>query len=673
MAESEDFRAWCQTQGLTENTVQMLLDHGFTNQDTLRLVTQPIIDAELEMENLGQRLLLKEAIHKLWLTSSSANSIPGPASYMAPPAYDTLTHGDPPPAPGELFPLETLYSSNTRLPPLQDVHPPPKSMTFPSAQSISTVDLPTGTSTQPGQSATSQAQSNALKTSAKKIPAPKNAAKVEHATVPIDAKIVVATEKHPEKQPKKKTDVAEADTPKAQSAAKEKTAAPKMAAKAPVSKDDKIVVTMEQDPPKESGKKTNAQADTPKAQTAAKKTTASPKKAAKVGQAPVCEDDKIVIATEQPKKKAKFSYTNPYGKAMIDLTWLAIWFCFPLLGISIASAFNNTSTWKYFTGLWVFIIIAIAVFYGDKIKKLPAGNSVTETFFIVMSVLLHLALVACLVTMATSAYGMYIDREIHVNGTSCDDKLLKTLNLTCDHNATSNETYTGPNVIGWNDQQFFQTGNIALAYIVFVIVVWALYARRDFINELPPITFKNDTEKGFLKTSFMFKLTPISFPFLSIVEVVFKTTMWQLFLPLISGCILLITGFHAHKLHFLPKGDKKKKRYKVQLILLTVSMVVVLAMVSVHGAGIYLDNEIHEYGVSCDEVYIKYFNYTCEVEKSAGETGHTTHAYLNTGELNYKQGIHLGIVVLGVFHVIFLFIAINSGSVFMVQNDLKCC
>ncbi|CAH1802205.1 unnamed protein product [Owenia fusiformis] len=670
MAEPGDFRAWCQTQGLTENTVQMLLDHGFTNQDTLRLVTQPIIDKELETENLGQRLLLKEAIHKLWLTSSSAYPIPGPASYMGPPAYDTITHGNPSPAPGELFPLETLYSSNTQLPPLQDVHPPPKSMIFSSAQSISTVDLPTGTST-------SQAQSKAKKPSAKIIPAPKNAAKVEHATVPIDAKIVVATEQHSKKQPKKKTEVAEADTPKVQSAAKKTTAAPKKAAKAPVSKDDKIVVTMEQHPPKESDKKTNAQADTPKAQSAAKKTTAATKKAAKVGQAPVCEDDKTVVATEQPKqpkKKAQFSYTNPYGKAMIDLTWLAIWFCFALLAISIASAFNNTSTWKYFTGLWVFIIIAIAVFYGDKIKKLPAGNLVTETFFIVMSVLLHLALVACLVTMATSAYGMYIDREIHVNGTSCDDKLLKTLKLKCDYNTTSNnETYTGPNVIGWNDQQAFHTGNIVLAYIVFVLVVWALYARRDFIDGLPPITFKDDIEKGFIETSFMFKLTPISFPFLSIVEVVFKTTMWQLFLPLISGCILLISGFHAQKLHFLPKGDKKKKRYKVQIILLTVSMVVVLATVGVHGAGIHLDNEIHEYGVSCDEVYIKYFDYTCEVEKSAGETGHTTHAYLNTGELNYKQGIHLGIVVLGVFHVIFLFIAINSGSVFMVQNGLKCC
>ncbi|CAH1791487.1 unnamed protein product [Owenia fusiformis] len=777
MAESLDFRSWCQTQGLTENTIHMLLNHGFKNQETLRLVTQPIIDTELKTENLGQRLLLNEAIHKLWMTSTSGSGgliqhgsvIPGPASYIAPPAYDRLTHGNQPPGTGELFPLETLYPSNTRLTPLQGVHPPPNSMTFPPVQSISTPELPIGSSTQPGLPATSKARSTAKHASVKKIhviPAPKNAAKVLHVTS-IEDKIVVATEQHPEKHSKanKTKHVSEmaisAPTHGAEfvhthtsiddriAVATEhhlekhsKTKMQNAPESIPASRhgaefvhthtsiDDKIAVATEHHLEKHSKTKTHQasevippathgaefvhthttiddkivvatehhpQEHSNTAQTA-KDPIPAPTHGAEFVHTHTTIDDRIAVATEQqqppkqPKKKTPFSYANPYGKAMIDLTGLAFWFCFPLLGISIASPFLKTSTWKYFTGLWVFIIISLAVWYGDKMKQLPAENNVVQTFFKVMSVLLFLALVACLATMAVSAYGMYIDREIHVNGTSCDDELLKTLELKCDnvtanasfeenvtsktpteHNITSNATYTGPNFIGWNERQALHTANIVLAYVVFVIVVWALYARHDLIEGLPQATFKDETEKGFINTSFMFKLTPITFPLLSVLEAIFKTTMWQLFLPEISGCALLISGFHAHRLHFLPQGEQKKKRYKVQLILLIISMVVVLTMVGVHGTGIGLDEEIHEYGVSCDEIYIQYFNYTCEFENTADETEYTTHAYLKTEDLNYKQGIHVGIVALGVFHVFFLFIAIKSGNAFMTQHGLKCC
>ncbi|CAH1786343.1 unnamed protein product [Owenia fusiformis] len=633
MAYLGDFKTWCLTQGLNDNTLQILLDKGFTNINTLRLVTQPLLDTELKIEPLGQHLLLKEAIRKLWLTSAhggaggtpiGGSTVPGQSYNDPPPAYNTLALAfntikivNMAPGTGESFPMETFSTSKNAQPPLPGVHPLPTSMAASQAQS----SLHQHNQSQGNQSLHKDNQlvhqyrpHNQLRK--KQIPKPKNTAKVVHAQATIEDKIAVATEQHPQKH--SKTQLTEGATPAATHAAE--------FVHTHTTIEDKITVATEQHPQK------------------------------------------------QPKQKPQISYNNPYIKGMTDLTWLSILFCFALLGTSIAAAIYKTSTWKYFNGAWSFILIVFAIINECKIKDslqdTRAGNKVVARYFKIMSVFLHLTLPICLAMMAMAAYGMYIDREIHIYGKPCDHHIITImLELKCEHNATSDTTHAY--IVGWNTLQAIHTANIVLAYVVFVIVIWALYARYDFVNGRPPITFTDDKERRFIKTSFLFKLTPISFPFLSIIEVIFKTSMWQLFLPAISGCILLISGFHAHNLHFLPEGVQKKKRCKRQIVLLIFSMLACIAMVCVHVSGLFLDNDIHEYGISCDEDYIRYFDYTCELEKTADGSDFITHAYLSHENLNYKQVIHLCIVVLGGLHIMCLFYAVNAGVSFWKKNEAK--
>ncbi|CAH1788047.1 unnamed protein product, partial [Owenia fusiformis] len=199
------------------------------------------------------------------------------------------------------------------------------------------------------------------------------------------------------------------------------------------------------------------------------------------------------MAVDAPNKPLTF--TGEHWIALINSSKLLGWFAIYLPMISIVNLIKKTSMWQLFNGMWGGMILLGVSLVAHHLHKLPTDQPKMKLYKLLTS-LLYLSVIACPAMMAISAYGMYLDREVHIYGDTCGSL---EEGWTCEDNVTlyddTNQTTSHAYIIGFNMRQKLGCANLVLAYVLFVLTLMALNVKYNHANNKPSTYYVDELER----------------------------------------------------------------------------------------------------------------------------------------------------------------------------------